>query len=246
MKILISNDDGYHAPGIRALAKVLSEIADVTIVAPDRNRSGASNSLTLEAPLRITRVEENVYFLNGTPTDCVHLAINTILSEKPDIVVSGINNSFNLADDVLYSGTVAAAIEGRAMGIPAIAFSMSPPAVHFDDAARIAKDLVIKTLKNPLPPKTILNVNFPDLPFEKMGPYEITRLGLRHAAESALKQLDPHGREVFWINGPGPNADAGPGTDIHAVNMGNVSVTPMRVEWTNFEAFDKINQWIHK
>jgi 5'-nucleotidase len=244
MRILISNDDGYHAPGIRALAKALAEIADVTIVAPDRNRSGASNSLTLEAPLRITQIEENIYYVNGTPTDCVHLAINVILKEKPDFVVSGINDSYNLADDVLYSGTVAAAIEGRSMGIPAIAFSIAPTHVNFEAAARVAKELVLKMEKKRLPPKTILNVNLPDLPFDKMGAYEITRLGSRHAAESALKQTDPHGREVFWINGPGAEADSGPGTDINAVNLGNISITPMRVEWTNFEAFNLFADWV--
>lgn len=244
MRILISNDDGYHSQGIRALAKALSEFAEVTIVAPDRNRSGASNSLTLEAPLRITRVEENIYYVNGTPTDCVHLAINVILNEKPDMVVSGINDSLNVADDVLYSGTVAAAIEGRSLGVPSIAFSMASGNVNFEAAARVAKEIVLKIKGKNLPPKTILNVNMPNLPFERMGAYEITRLGSRHAAESALKQTDPHGREVFWINGPGSDADAGPGTDIDAVNRGNISITPMRVEWTNFEAFETIANWV--
>lgn len=245
MNILISNDDGYLAKGINMLAEVLSEEAHVTLVAPDRNRSGASNSLTLDYPLYPCLVKPNVYYVNGTPTDCVHLAITGLLQEIPDMVVSGINQGQNMGDDVLYSGTVAAAIEGRFLGLPSIAISLVDKAVHYETAAKVAKDLVKQVSKDLLPSNTILNVNVPDVPIEFLGEYEVTRLGTRHRAQKSLKLLDPRGREVYWTGIPGAEADFGPGTDFYAIRSGHVSITPIELDWTNYTAFERISLWIN-
>jgi 5'-nucleotidase len=245
MRILISNDDGVHAPGLACLANELNKIADVTVVAPDRNRSGVSNSLTLEHPLRIVTASSGFFSVNGTPTDCVHLAVTGLLIEAPDIVVSGINEGSNLSDDVLYSGTVAAATEGRFLGLPSIAVSLAGPRCeHYDTAARIAKMLVEHLRETPLTTDTILNVNVPDLPFSELRGIQITRLGTRHAAEPTIKALDPRGRKIYWVGQPGLEQDAGPGTDFYAVNSGYVSITPLHLDLTHYQVVDELSQWV--
>lgn len=245
MRILLSNDDGFLAPGLSILAKVLAEIAEVTIVAPDRNRSGASNSLTLDNPLRVMKAENGFYSVNGTPTDCVHLAVTGLLQEMPDMVVSGINEGSNLSDDVLYSGTVAAATEGRFLGLSSIAVSLAgPKCQYYETAAKIAKMLVLHVKKDPLPKDTILNVNIPDVPFYELRGVQVTRLGTRHAAEPTVKTSDPRGRRIFWIGQPGPEEDAGPGTDFYAVNMGYVSITPLHLDLTHYKVFEQLAGWV--
>jgi 5'-nucleotidase len=245
LKILVSNDDGYLARGINTLADALSEIAEVIVVAPDRNHSGASNSLTLHSPLRVRRVDDNRYSVNGTPSDCVHLALSGFLDEDPDIVVSGINHGANLGDDVIYSGTVAAAMEGRFLGLPAIAVSLAARhARHFDTAARVARDLVRKLQDNPLPDETMLNVNVPDRPYEDLTGIRSTRLGFRHRSEPLVRNQDPHGRTIYWIGPAGEGQDAGPGTDFEAVEQGAVAVTPLKVDLTRHESLSQLGDWL--
>ncbi|HEU5280528.1 MAG TPA: 5'/3'-nucleotidase SurE [Gammaproteobacteria bacterium] len=245
MKILISNDDGVHAPGLARLADALGKIADVIVVAPDRNRSGVSNSLTLENPLRVITAVNGFYSVNGTPTDCVHIAITGLLKEMPDMVVSGINEGSNLSDDVLYSGTVAAATEGRFLGLPAIAVSLAGPRCeHYDTAAMVAKQLVEQLRVSPLTFDTILNVNVPDVPFSELKGIQVTRLGTRHIAEPTIKSLDPRGRKIYWIGQPGPEQDAGPGTDFYAVNSGYVSITPLQLDLTQYKVLDELSSWV--
>ncbi len=245
MHVLVSNDDGYLAPGIRALAKVLAECARVTIVAPERDRSGASNSLTLDYPIRATQEEDNVFRVEGTPTDCVHLATTGLLDDEPDMVMSGINAGANLGDDVLYSGTVAAATEGRSLGLPAVAISLAGngPA-SYDAAAQFAVLLFNRLSKDPLPADTILNVNVPDLGWSELRGFQATRLGQRHRAEQVIRAKDPRGRTIYWIGPPGPEQDAGPGTDFHAVANGFVSITPIQVDLTRYQALDQISGWV--
>jgi 5'-nucleotidase len=245
MKILVSNDDGVHAPGLACLVKALNKVADVTVVAPDRNRSGASNSLTLENPLRVVTAANGFYSVNGTPTDCVHIAVTGLLSESPNMVVSGINEGSNLSDDVLYSGTVAAATEGRFLGFPSIAVSLAGPRCeHYDTAALIAKMLVEHLRIQPLTCDTILNVNVPDMPFSELHGIQITRLGTRHIAEPTIKSVDPRNRKIYWIGQPGPEQDAGPGTDFYAVNSGYVSVTPLHLDLTHYKVLDELSNWV--
>jgi 5'-nucleotidase len=245
VKILVSNDDGYMARGIIALADALSEIAEVILMAPDRNHSGASNSLTLHSPLRVRQVEENRYFVNGTPSDCVHLALSGYLDDDPDIVVAGVNHGANLGDDVIYSGTVAAAMEGRFLGLPAIAVSLvGQHGKHFDAAARVACDLVKRLQDNPLPGDIILNVNVPDLPFDELSGVEVTRLGFRHRSEPLVKEEDPRGRTIYWIGPAGPGQDAGPGTDFDAIERGAVAVTPLKVDLTRHETLPQLEEWL--
>ena len=245
MKILVSNDDGYMARGINALAEALSEIADVMVMAPDRNHSGASNSLTLHSPLRVHQAGEDRYFVNGTPSDCVHLALSGYLSDDPDIVVSGVNHGANLGDDVIYSGTVAAAMEGRFLGLPAIAVSLvGRHGKHFDTAARVACDLVKRLQSNPLADDVILNVNVPDLPFDELAGVEVTRLGFRHRSEPLIEEQDPRGRTIYWIGPAGPGQDAGPGTDFEAVERGAVAVTPLKVDLTRHESLPQLEDWL--
>jgi 5'-nucleotidase len=233
MRILISNDDGYLAPGLAALAEALAGIADVVVVAPDSNRSGASNSLSLDRPLTVQQAANGFYFVNGTPTDCVHIALTGMLIERPDLVVSGINNGPNMGDDTLYSGTVAAATEGFLFGIPAIAFSQGEHGwAHIDAAARVARDIVQRRY-DALQQPYLLNVNIPNRPYEQLGATVATRLGRRHASEPVIKGLDPRGREIFWIGPPGATRDAGEGTDFHAVAQGLVSVTPLQIDLTH-------------
>ncbi len=245
MRILISNDDGVQAPGITRLAQALSGIAEITVVAPDRDRSGASNSLTLDAPLRASVREGGFISVEGTPTDCVHLAITGLLEHEPDMVVAGINAGANLGDDVLYSGTVAAATEGRFLGLPAIAISLvSSGAVHYDTAARVALHLVERLRKDPLPADTILNVNVPDRAWEELAGFQATRLGHRHKSAPVVRGTDPRGRPIYWVGPPGEGQDAGPGTDFHAVATGHVSITPLQVDMTRYAALEKVASWL--
>ncbi|MDJ0738482.1 MAG: 5'/3'-nucleotidase SurE [Gammaproteobacteria bacterium] len=245
MRILLSNDDGYLAPGLRALHDAVATIADVVVVAPDRDRSGASNSLTLEQPIRATEADNGFIRVEGTPTDCVHLAITGLLHDEPDMVVSGINAGANMGDDVLYSGTVAAATEGRFLGYPAIALSLaSHTPRHIDTAARVALQLVQRLRDRPLAPDSILNVNIPDLPFDELQGMRATRLGHRHKAEPVVRAEDPRGRPIYWVGQAGAEQDAGPGTDFHAIRNGFVSITPLQVDLTRHAAVPQLAEWL--
>lgn len=242
MKILVSNDDGYLAPGIIALANALRSIAEIVVVAPDSNRSGSSNSLTLDRPLSVYRSENGFYFINGTPSDCVHIALTGGLSFKPDLIVSGINQGQNMGDDTLYSGTVAAATEGYLFGIPAIAFSQANKGwAHLDSAARIAREFVERGF-DMLQKPYLLNVNIPNLPYEQIRGIAATRLGKRHESEAVIKTTDPHGREIFWIGPAGKAKDAGEGTDFHAVANAFVSVTPLQVDLTHVAQLETLKK----
>jgi len=245
MQILLSNDDGYQAPGLSALYDAISGIADVVVVAPDRDRSGASNSLTLEQPIRARSTDNGFVRVEGTPTDCVHLAITGLLETEPDMVVSGINAGANMGDDVLYSGTVAAATEGRFLGYPAIAVSIcSHTPRHFDSAATVATELVRRLFETPIASDSILNVNVPDLPYDELQGVVATRLGHRHKAEPVVKSEDPRGRPIYWVGPAGAEQDAGPGTDFHAVRNGYVSVTPLQVDLTRHQALPDLATWL--
>ena len=249
MKILVSNDDGYRAEGIQQLANALRPLGAITIVAPDRNRSGASNSLSLESPLRVFKEDgpdnEVHYSVNGTPTDCVHLAITGLLEDEPDMVVSGINHGANLGDDVLYSGTVAAAMEGRYLGLPAIAISLvSVSNKNMPTAAKVAYELVKKLSTHKLAGDTILNVNIPDLPIEEIKGMQVTRLGNRHRSEEVIPTTDPKGNTLFWIGPVGKEGDAGEGTDFHAIRNGYVSITPIHTDLTQHEYIKDLKGWI--
>lgn len=242
MKILVSNDDGYLAPGIAALAEAMAAIAEITVVAPDSNRSGSSNSLTLDRPLRVYRATNGFYSVNGTPSDCVHIALTGILAERPDLVVSGINQGQNMGDDTLYSGTVAAATEGFLFGIPAIAFSQVAHGwKNLDAAAKVARDIVLRRFES-LQKPWLLNVNIPNLPYESLGPTLATRLGKRHQSEPVIRATDPQGNEIFWIGPPGAALDSGEGTDFHATNAGCVSVTPLRIDLTHTAQMDQLRR----
>jgi 5'-nucleotidase len=245
MRILVSNDDGIMAPGIQALIKAMEPFGEVYVIAPDRNRSGASNSLTLTSPLRVKKVDSNRYCIEGTPTDCVHLGVTGFFEEKMDIVVSGMNHGGNLGDDILYSGTVAAAMEGRNLGLPAMSFSMVGDDIqYFETGAHIAKKLLSEVIKQTIPSQTILNVNIPDLPIDKIKGIQITRLGKRHAASPVIKSIDPRGKPIYWIGPPGNEADGGVGTDFYAVNNGFVSVTPLHLDLTNYSIFSNLSDWL--
>ncbi|TLY68341.1 MAG: 5'/3'-nucleotidase SurE [Gammaproteobacteria bacterium] len=247
MKILVSNDDGFRAEGIRCLREALATLADVTVVAPDRNKSGASNSLTLDVPLRVFESEPGVYFVPGTPTDCVHLAISGLFDFEHDMVVSGVNDGANLGDDVLYSGTVAAAVEGRFLGLPTIAVSLcagTEGGGHFDTGAEVARLLVAQLLESPLEPTLILNVNVPDVPFAQLRGFRASRLGFRHRSAPVMRAKDPRGRSVYWVGPAGPEQDAGPGTDFDTVARGYVSVTPLQVDLTRHAALQTLGSWL--
>ena len=251
MRVLVSNDDGVDAPGIQALAKGLREAGhEVLVVAPDRDRSGASNSLTLDAPIRVLRLDAWTWKVYGTPTDCVHVAITGMLDAMglaPDIVVSGINNTANLGDDVIYSGTVAAAMEGRFLGLPAVAVSLvtaDHQGLHYETAARAAVEIIARLRIDPLPANTILNVNVPDLPWTQVRGFETSRLGNRHRAEACMPQQDPRGRQWWWIGAAGIEQDAGPGTDFHAVRTGHISITPIHVDLTRYQALEQVASWV--
>jgi 5'-nucleotidase len=245
MNILISNDDGYQSTGIRLLAEALSRMATINVVAPDRDRSGASNSLTLDNPIRATRADNGFISVDGTPTDCVHLAITGLLEQEPDMVVAGINAGANMGDDVLYSGTVAAAMEGRFLGFPAIAVSLaSEGANHYETAAQVTVELVQRVMSGALPADTILNVNVPDLPLDRLAGMQATRLGHRHKSEPVIETQDPRGRPIYWVGPAGSEQDAGPGTDFHAVRTGHVSVTPLDVDLTRYDALNDLSSWL--
>jgi len=247
VKILVSNDDGFRAEGIRCLREALATLADVTVVAPDRNKSGASNSLTLDVPLRVFESEPGVYFVPGTPTDCVHLAISGLFDFEHDMVVSGVNDGANLGDDVLYSGTVAAAVEGRFLGLPTIAVSLcagTEGGGHFDTGAEVARLLVAQLLESPLEPTLILNVNVPDVPFAQLRGFRASRLGFRHRSAPVMRAKDPRGRPVYWVGPAGPEQDAGPGTDFDTVARGYVSVTPLQVDLTRHAALQTLGSWL--
>jgi 5'-nucleotidase len=247
VKILLSNDDGYRAPGLKALELAIKPLGKVTIVAPDRNRSGASNSLTLDVPVRVGSYAADSYHCTGTPTDCVHLAVSGLFDFDHDIVVSGVNDGANLGDDTLYSGTVAAAVEGRFLGLPAIAVSLcvepgSPR--NFASAALLAARLVARVVESPLQGSVILNVNVPDLPDGKLRGIKVTRLGNRHRAEPVVRAQDPRGRDVYWVGSAGTGQDAGPGTDFHAVAAGYASVTPLQIDLTRHSALPELERWL--
>ncbi|MGY3967725.1 5'/3'-nucleotidase SurE [Aeromonas enteropelogenes] len=244
MRILVSNDDGVHAEGIRVLSEALGACGEVIVVAPDRNRSGASHSLTLEVPLRVTRIgETGFHAVKGTPTDCVHLAVNELVRPEPDMVVAGINHGANLGDDVIYSGTVAAATEGRHLGYPSIAISLVGK-THFATAAHYAALLVKGLMKYPLPADKILNVNVPDLPLDQIKGIRVTRLGNRHRAESVICTEDPRGQPIYWIGPPGSQQDAGDGTDFAAIEQGYVSITPLTIDMTAYDSLAGLGAWL--
>ncbi len=246
MHILISNDDGYLAPGLAALHAAISSVAETFVIAPDRNRSGASNSLTLTRPLRVSTGPNGFLHLDGTPTDCVHVGLTGLMDPEPDMVIAGINHGANLGDDVLYSGTVAAAMEGRYLGFPAVAISLagSKPQ-HFDAASRIAVKLLQLMQDNPLPRDSILNINVPDLPFELIQGFRATRLGCRHKSDPVIRSEDPSGREIYWVGPAGDGQDCGDGTDFLAVQEGYVSVTPLQVDLTRHNQIAQIKDWLN-
>lgn len=245
MRILLSNDDGYFAPGLACLAETLSRIAEVVVVAPERDRSGASNSLTLDRPLSLRKSHSGFYYVNGTPTDCVHLAVTGMLPELPDMVVSGINHGANMGDDTLYSGTVAAATEGYLLGIPSIAVSLaSKSAGNYSTAARVVLEMAERYRNEPFSQPMLLNVNVPDVPYEQLQGTQITRLGKRHKAEPVVKIVNPRGETMYWVGAAGAAADAGEGTDFHAVVNGRVSVTPLQIDLTQFAQMDAVGRWL--
>ncbi|GAA0552793.1 MULTISPECIES: 5'/3'-nucleotidase SurE [Rheinheimera] len=245
MRILLSNDDGVHAKGMQVLQQALCQIADVTTVGPDRNCSGASNSLTLINPLRVQQMENGFLSVNGTPTDCVHLAISQLLDFTPDLVVAGINHGANLGDDVLYSGTVAAATEGRHLGLPAIAVSLAGrEEEHFATAAYVTVQVIKKLKSHPLPADQILNINVPSVSIEQLKGIQVTRLGRRHKAETMTSATDPWGRKIYWYGSLGPELDAGEGTDFHAVANGYASITPLQIDMSAYKSMDRLQQWL--
>ena len=246
MRILLSNDDGVMAPGIQTLAVALREFAQVQVVAPNRNRSASSNSLTLESPLRIeTLTNGDISVIDGTPTDCVYLGVNELMLPAPEIVVSGINAGPNLGDDVIYSGTVAAATEGYLLGVPALAVSLvGKEGRHFETAGKVARLLSEKLITRPVGQPVLLNVNVPDLPFEQLAGMRVTRLGKRHKAEPVIRATNPRGETVYWVGPAGAAQDAGPGTDFHAIAEGYVSITPLRLDLTHTDQLDAIRGWL--
>lgn len=245
MRILLSNDDGYFAPGLACLAETLSSLADITVVAPERDRSGASNSLTLDRPLILRRAHNGFYYVNGTPTDCVHLAVTGMLDELPDMVISGINMGANMGDDTVYSGTVAAATEGFLLGIPSIAVSLASKAGgNFATAAQVVAQVVRQYLAQPFLQPMLLNLNVPDVPFADLQGHEVTRLGKRHKAEPVVKTINPRGETVYWVGAAGAAQDAGPGTDFSAVARGFVSATPLQIDLTRYGQMDAMKEWL--
>jgi 5'-nucleotidase len=244
LRILISNDDGYFAPGIERLAAALAARADITVVAPERDRSGASNSLTLDRPLMVRRAPNGFLFVNGTPTDCVHLAVTGLLDHLPDMVISGINLGANMGDDTIYSGTVAAATEGYLLGIPSIAISLASKAGrHFETAAAVALELVERHARAPAG-AWLLNVNVPDIAQDALRGMAVTRLGRRHKAEDMIRSQNPRGETVYWVGAAGAAADAGEGTDFHAIETGFVSVTPLQIDLTQRELMPGVAAWL--
>jgi 5'-nucleotidase len=245
MRILLSNDDGYFAPGLTALAQSLADLGEITVVAPEQNRSGASNSLTLDRPLFLKQAGNGFYFVNGTPTDCVHLAVTGMLEYLPDIVVSGINLGANMGDDTIYSGTVAAATEGFLLGLPSIAVSLTSfEGRNFATAGWVARELVERFIRDPIREPVLLNVNVPDIPYEQLQGTEITRLGRRHKAEPVVRMTSPRNETVYWVGAAGAAADAGPGTDFNAVERGCVSITPLQIDLTHNAQLAAVRSWM--
>jgi 5'-nucleotidase len=245
MHILISNDDGYFAPGLACLAEHLAKIADVVVVAPERDRSGASNSLTLDRPLKLRRAPNGFYYVNGTPTDCVHMAVTGMLDKLPDMVVSGINDGANMGDDTIYSGTVAAATEGFLLGIPSVAVSLTGREFMFyDTAAKITAELVQRFSKQKHSHPWLFNVNVPDVHYEQLRGLNVTRLGKRHKAEPVVKASNPHGETVYWVGAPGKAQDAGEGTDFHAISQQCVSLTPLQIDLTQYSELNAVRTWL--
>ncbi len=245
MRILLSNDDGYFAPGLAVLAEALSEVASVVVVAPERDRSGASNSLTLDRPLTVRQAHNGFHYVNGTPTDCVHLAVTGMLETLPDMVISGINHGANMGDDTVYSGTVAAATEGFLLGVPSIAVSLAGAGDgHFSTAARVVVELVQRLQRHPLLAPVLLNVNVPDVPYAALTGMRQTRLGRRHKAEPVIRTVNPRGQTVYWVGAAGPAQDASEGTDFYAVAQGQVSVTPLQIDLTWYDRLDELGGWL--
>ncbi len=245
MRILISNDDGYFAPGLAILAAHLSTVAEVVVVAPERDRSGASNSLTLDRPLKLRKAASGYHYVNGTPTDCVHLAVTGMLDHQPDMVVSGINAGANMGDDTIYSGTVAAATEGFLLGIPAIALSLVGKELrYYETAAKVAVELVRRFSQQTHSKPWLLNVNVPDVPYEQLNGIKVTRLGKRHKAEPVIKALNPHGETVYWVGAAGKAQDAGEGTDFHALAQQSVSITPLQIDLTQYDQLNAVHDWM--
>jgi len=245
MRILLSNDDGYFAPGLAALAEALREVGDVVVVAPEQNRSGASNSLTLDRPLFLKKAANGFHYVNGTPTDCVHLAVTGMLDTLPDIIVSGVNLGANMGDDTIYSGTVAAATEGYLLGIPSIAVSLTSfEGKNFATAGRVARELVERFSRQPVWDPILLNVNVPDIPYSQLNGQEVTRLGRRHKAEPVVKTVSPRNETLYWIGAAGAAADAGPGTDFNAIERGCVSITPLQIDLTHTGQLASVAQWM--
>jgi 5'-nucleotidase len=247
MRILLSNDDGYFAPGLAVLAKALADLGTITVVAPERDHSGASNSLTLDRPLTVRESANGFRFVNGTPTDCVHLAVTGLLEDMPDVIVSGINLGANMGDDTIYSGTVAAATEGYLLGIPSLAVSLTSKAGrHYETAARVAHELVERFQRLPLGEPVLLNVNVPDIPYEALKGIEVTRLGKRHKAEPVIKTTTPRNQTVYWVGAAGSAQDAGPGTDFHAVAADRVSLTPLQMDLSHPQQIPVVRTWLEK
>ncbi len=245
MKILLSNDDGYFAPGLNILAEHIAKLADITVVAPERNRSGASNSLTLDRPLSVRTASNGFFYINGTPTDCVHIALTGLMDTMPDMVISGINDGANMGDDTIYSGTVAAAMEGHLLGIPSIAISMSQHnSTHFETAARVAVELVEHYIKNGFKSSTLLNVNVPDIPYDELKGRVVTRLGKRHKAEPVIQLKTPRGETMYWVGPAGQPNDGGEGTDFYAVTNNQVSISPIQVDLTKHTQLTEISDWL--
>lgn len=245
MKILLSNDDGYFAPGLNILAEHIAKLADITVVAPERNRSGASNSLTLDRPLSVRTASNGFFYINGTPTDCVHIALTGLMDTMPDMVISGINDGANMGDDTIYSGTVAAAMEGHLLGIPSIAISMSQHnSRHFETAARVAVELVEHYIKNGFKSSTLLNVNVPDIPYDELKGRVVTRLGKRHKAEPVIQLKTPRGETMYWVGPAGQPNDGGEGTDFYAVTNNQVSISPIQVDLTKHTQLTEISDWL--
>lgn len=245
MKILISNDDGYFAPGLITLAEHLAKIADITVVAPERNRSGASNSLTLDRPLSVKKAANGFFYVNGTPTDCVHIALTGLMDRMPDMVISGINDGANMGDDTIYSGTVAAAMEGYLLDIPSIAISMSQHnCTHFETAALVAAELVQQYQKVGFKSPTLLNVNVPDIPYNELQGREVTRLGKRHKAEPVVQLKTPRNETVYWVGAAGQPNDGGAGTDFFAIANKRVSISPIHVDLTKHVQMNEVKEWL--
>ena len=243
MKILISNDDGYQAPGIVALYEALKDVAEVEVIAPEQNNSAKSNALTLHSPLYVQRASNGFRYVNGTPADCMHIALTGLLGYRPDLVVSGINNGANMGDDTIYSGTVGAAMEGYLFGVPAIAFSqVEKNWAHLDVAAQKARELVLQMSNHQLIGGNawLINVNIPNLPLDKLGHIKLCRLGRRHAAESVITQTNPRGETMYWIGAAGAVKDDADGTDFHATTLGHISMTPLKVDLTDH---DHLGYW---